>query len=149
MLKWRVLQRRPISQRYLIRRVPNEQAMFSVSARNQGGRRTGPRTNLTGLQIGSAFPETLRGPRDCRTPPPPARVWKQMTLRAISFTFHRRGYRNGSIVCKARAILPLGTFSVSIKFSFSRNYRRNVDKESRVQAIFHPGPFITPGFNFH
>lgn len=61
---------------------------------------------------------------------------KQMTPRATSFTFHQRSYRNGSVVCKARVILPLGTFSISINFSFSRNYWCNVDKESLRLAIF-------------
>lgn len=95
-----------ILQRYLIRRGPNEQAVLGINAHNQGGRRTGPRTNLTGLQIGSAFPNA---PRATRPPPPPPRAWflrgvpprKQMTPRATSFTFHQCIYRNGSIVCNA------------------------------------------------
>lgn len=53
--------RRWISKRYLIRRVPNEQAALSINAHNQGGRRTGPRTNLTRLQIGSAFSKRSEG----------------------------------------------------------------------------------------
>lgn len=135
-----------ISQRYLIRREPNEQAVFSVSASNQGGRRTGSRTNLTGLRIDSAFPNAARATRLVpgykrgrgsaeETDDPPSH-----------FIYCR--YRNCSIVCKERTILPLGTFSVSINFSFSRNYCRNVDKESWRPAIFHSGPFITPRIQF-